>query len=108
MFGIPIMSIISIPSGAFAASSSVSAIGRITACGHTYAQRLHWIQLSGCQIGISTAIPRFSYAEEPDGVEPSTYSLNADTGSVFPSCAFTFAWIFFTKSTTSALPPSPT
>ena len=27
-------------------------------------------------------MPRFSYAEEPDGVVPSTYSVNADTGSV--------------------------
>src|SRR5699024_2438557 len=79
--GMPIMSIASIPSGAFASSSSDRATGRITACGHTYAQRLHWIQFSGFHIGISTAIPRFSYAEEPDGVEPSTYSLNADTGS---------------------------
>ncbi len=70
--GIPIISIAFVPSGALASSSSVRAIGRITACGHTYAQRLHWIQFSGTHTGMSTAIPRFSYAEDPDGVEPST------------------------------------
>ena len=66
------MSIAFSPSGAFASSSSVRATGRIAACGHTYAQRLHWIHVSDCQIGISTAIPRFSYAAVPDGVDPST------------------------------------
>ena len=74
-----------IPSGAFATSSSVKATGRITACGHTYAQRLHWIQFSGTHTGISTAIPRFSYADDPEGVVPSTYSVNADTGKLLPS-----------------------
>ena len=69
--GIPIISIAFVPSGAFASSSSVSATGRITACGQTYAQRLHWIQFSDCHTGISTAIPRFSYAALPDGVDPS-------------------------------------
>src|SRR5699024_2788257 len=69
---IPVIGRTFMPSGAFAASSSVRATGRIAACGQTYAQRLHWIQFSGCHTGMLTAIPRFSYAEEPEGVVPST------------------------------------
>ena len=77
--------VISRAAGASAASASVMATGRIAACGHTYAQRLHWIQFSGFHTGTLTAIPRFSYADVPDGVVPSTYSVNADTGRLFPS-----------------------
>ncbi len=39
--GIPVISMDCISCGALLASSSVSAIGRIVACGHTNAQRLH-------------------------------------------------------------------
>ena len=46
--------------GAAAASSSVSANGRIVACGQTNAQLLHWMHLSASHSGTVTATPRFS------------------------------------------------
>ena len=51
--------------GAFFSSSSVMITGLITACGQTYEQKLHWIQLAPFQAGTSTAIPLFSNAAEP-------------------------------------------
>ena len=52
------------------ASSGFRRKGRITAWGHTVAHQLHWMQFSGCQTGISTAMPRFSKAEVPEGTFP--------------------------------------
>ena len=46
--------------GAAAASSAVSANGRIVACGHTNAHWLHWMHFSASHFGTDTAIPRFS------------------------------------------------
>ena len=60
-----------IPSGTFFASSSVIATGRTAACGQIYEQMPHWMHFSGSHAGTFTAMPRFSYADEPEGVEPS-------------------------------------
>ena len=70
--GIPVISAVLVAAGAAAASSAVMATGRITACGQTKEHLLHWIQFSGFHTGTFTAIPRFSYADVPDGVVPST------------------------------------
>ena len=73
------------PSGAFAASSSVSSDrtdDRMRA--HIGALKLHWMQLSGFQPGTSTAIPRFSYAAVPCGKVPSACLIKVDTGSLSP------------------------
>ena len=78
------MSFIGIPSGALAASASVIATGRIAACGHTYEHWLHWIHFVASQTGTSTAIPRFSNADVPEGVCPISYFLVTDTGIVLP------------------------
>ncbi len=46
---LPIAGSVTTPSGAFFNSSSVAKNGLITACGHTNAHWLHWIQFSGNQ-----------------------------------------------------------
>ena len=58
--GRPVKSLERVSAGALASSSSVMAIGRMTECGQTSEQRLHWIQCSGIHSGTSTAMPRFS------------------------------------------------
>ena len=50
----------SYPSGAAAASSAVSSVGRITAWEQTAEQRLHSTHLAASQAGTSMAMPRFS------------------------------------------------
>ncbi len=54
----------------------------IAACGQIIEQKLHWTQMSGCQIGISSAIARFSNWLVPVGHVPS--GGNALTGSSSP------------------------
>ena len=60
MPGIPVMALLFTAAGAAASSASVIGTGRITACGQTIEQKLHWMQFSGIQVGTSTATPRFS------------------------------------------------
>ena len=43
---------------------------------------LHWIQFAEFHTGTSTAIPRFSNADAPDGVWPCSYVLTTDTGNL--------------------------
>ena len=45
------------------------------------------MHLEESHTGTFTAMPRFSNAAEPDGVVPSAYSVNAETGRLFPSWA---------------------
>ena len=51
VLGQRVMSSMRIASGAAAASSSVSAKGRMVACGHTYEQLLHWMHFVSSQCG---------------------------------------------------------
>ena len=43
----------------------------MTACGQTIAHLPHWMQTSGSQTGISSAMLRFSHAAVPTGKVPS-------------------------------------
>ncbi|CVH79233.1 hypothetical protein BN3658_01838 [Coriobacteriaceae bacterium CHKCI002] len=49
-----------VAAGAAAASVSVSANGRMQACGHTKEHWLHWMQVAASHAGTLTATPRFS------------------------------------------------
>ena len=84
------------PSGAFAASSSVSSTGRMQACGHTVAHWLHWMHLSICHSGFMMAMPRFSYCVVPEGITPP--GRNADTGRLSPSYRTIGSITLFTNS----------
>ena len=95
---LPAAFLVSNPSGALAASSSVNRNGLIAAWGHTNEHWLHWIQLSICHSGTSTAIHLFSYAAVPWGKWPSSRPLNADTGKELPSTAVIGLSIFLMNS----------
>ena len=56
----PVIGLLFTAAGAAASSSSVIGTGRITACGQTMEQKVHWMQFSGIHFGTSTATPRFS------------------------------------------------
>jgi len=82
------------PSGT--AISGSKALNRIAAWGQTRAQRPQSMQMSGSQIGISSAMERFSHMAVPVGNAPSTGS--ADTGSRSPLPASIMAVTRLTNS----------
>ncbi|MNZ92355.1 hypothetical protein D3C78_1113780 [compost metagenome] len=65
-------------------------------CGQAATQWLHWVHRSGCQIGIASAILRFSHWVVPTGQVPS--GGKADTGSASPNPASIAAVTVLTKS----------
>ncbi len=58
---------------------------RMTACGQIREHSPHWMQTSGSQTGMSSAMLRFSYWVVPLGQVPSSGSL--DTGRRSPRSA---------------------
>ena len=89
-----------IPSGMPAFSSSVRRYGRTTACGQTYAQRLHWMHLSAFQTGTRVAMPRFSNAVRPISMTPSLYRIRRLIGRSSPFCSLIGSRISVTYSGT--------
>ena len=88
------------PSGAPASAEGSNTFMRIAACGHTRAHFAQSMQIDGSQIGISSAMLRFSHRAVSVGNVPSTGS--AETGNRSPSPAIIFAVTFRTKSGASA------
>src|SRR5512138_2225326 len=82
--------------GAPFAASGAKYFGRMAACGQMSAHLLHWMQRLGSQVGISSAMERFSHFEVPVGQVPS--SGNAETGRRSPLPASMSAVTRFTKS----------
>lgn len=68
----------------------------MTACGHTIAQMLHYVQLSFNHVGTSSATPLFSYYVVFYGNKPP--GTNELTGNLSPSRAKTGYIIFLMKS----------
>ena len=91
---VPVGSFHKNPSGMAVPASK--ALKRMAAWGQTSAQRPQSMQISGSQIGISSAIDLFSHLAVPVGKVPSTGS--ADTGSRSPLPAIIVAVIRVTKS----------
>ena len=95
-------------SGALPASSASSRNGRMAACGHTTEHSLHCMHLLPSQMGMFTAIPRFSYLVVPIGFTPP--GSNAETGRLLPfiaSCGHSrsvtnFGASFFTSASSGA------
>ena len=88
------------PSGAPSSASGGNTFIRIAACGHTIAHLAQSMQMDGSQIGISSAIERFSQRAVPTGKVPSTG--RALTGRVSPRPASIVAVIRATRSFVSA------
>ncbi|CSE69096.1 Uncharacterised protein [Shigella sonnei] len=82
--------------GAFSIASGGTTFARIAECGQAATQWLHWVQSSSFQMGISSAILRFSQRVVPIGQVPSGGS--AETGRASPSPASIAAVTVFTKS----------
>ena len=82
--------------GAFSIASGCTTLARIAECGQAATQWLHWVQMSGFQIGISSAMLRFSHCVVPIGQVPSGGS--AETGSASPRPASIAAVTVLTKS----------
>ena len=82
--------------GASSSALGSTTLSRIAAWGQTSAQRAQSMQISGSQIGISAAMPRFSHCAVPVGNVPSTG--RALTGSRSPSPAIIVAVTRRTKS----------
>jgi len=68
----------------------------MAACGHTIVHLLHWMQRSGYQTGISSAMLRFSHCAVAVGNVPSTGNLL--TGSMSPRPAMISAVTSCTKA----------
>ena len=84
------------PAGARAISSGENTFMRMAACGHTSGQIAHCVQIVSSQIGISSAMLRFSHCVVPVGNVPSTG--RADTGSRSPLPSIIIAVTRCTKS----------
>ena len=82
--------------GALSIASGETTFARIAECGQAATQWLHWVQSSSFQIGISSAILRFSQRVVPIGQVPS--GGRAETGSASPSPASMAAVTVLTKS----------
>ncbi len=79
-----------------ARAASGKTLVRMAACGQTSAQSPHWMQMSASQIGIESAMLRFSYWAVPVGNVPSTGM--ALTGSRSPLPSIIMAVTRLTKS----------
>ena len=86
--------------GALARAEGSQIFMRMTACGQTMEHSPHWMQVSGSQTGISSAMLRFSYFVVADGQVPSTG--NFDTGICSPRPAMISPITSFTKAGESA------
>ena len=82
--------------GALAASAGSKTFIRIAACGQTMTHLPHWMQVSGSQTGISSAMLRFSYCAVAVGKVPSTGI--ALTGRSSPRPPMISAVTFWTNS----------
>ncbi len=82
--------------GAFSIASGGTTFARIAECGRAATQWLHSVQSSSFQMGISSAILRFSQRVVPIGKVPSRRS--AETGRASPSPATSLRSTVFTKS----------
>ena len=87
---------------AFSIASGGTTFARIAECGQAATQWLHWVQSSSFQMGISSAILRFSQRVVPIGQVPSGGS--AETGRASPSPASIAAVTVFTKSGAASEP----
>ena len=87
-------------SGAFSISSGATTLARIAECGQAATQWLHWVHSGASQIGISSAMLRFSQRVVPVGQVPS--GGKADTGKASPRPASMAAVTVFTKSGASS------
>jgi hypothetical protein len=83
-------------SGAPSRASGSKTLARIAAWGQTKVHLLHWMQIFGSQVGISSAMLRFSQRAVPLGHVPS--GEKALTGSSSPLPAMSIAVTFCTKS----------
>ncbi len=83
-------------SGAASRASGDTTFARMAECGQAATQWLHWVQSSGFQMGISSAILRFSQRVVPSGQVPSGGS--AETGNASPRPASIAAVTVLTKS----------
>ena len=82
--------------GAASIACGGTTLARIAECGQAATQWLHWVHSSSFQMGISSAILRFSQRVVPIGQVPS--GGRAETGSASPSPASMAAVTVLTKS----------
>ena len=82
--------------GASAIASGETTLARMAECGHAATQWLHWVHRSSFQMGISSAMLRFSHRVVPIGQVPS--GGRAETGRASPSPASIAAVTVLTKS----------
>ena len=82
--------------GASSIACGGTTLARIAECGQAATQWLHWVHSSSFQMGIASAILRFSQRVVPTGQVPSGGS--AETGRASPSPASIAAVTVLTKS----------
>ena len=82
--------------GAASISSGDTTLARMAECGQAATQWLHWVHSSSFQMGIASAMLRFSQRVVPIGQVPSGGS--AETGRASPRPASIAAVTVFTKS----------
>ncbi len=83
-------------SGASSISAGETTLARMAECGQAATQWLHWVHSSSFQMGISSAMLRFSQRVVPTGQVPS--GGRAETGSASPRPASIAAVTVLTKS----------